>query len=286
MSASLPFTIPGLPVASSIQAGNLNLNNLNPAGAGDRYLQSLVNRSILVPIGVGSVETFVFDYKGDESVDMHSDISDHYLEDNTAVQDHIGVKPISVTLRGYVSELSLSTSVANSISAALAAVENQLSQADAYLGHYTPGATQAMFAAITQAQKIAIQIEQATARAAQIASFFLPGPQYNKQQTAYNQLNALWKSQYLCTVVTPFEVFSNMAIVSVKALQSANSRTISDFTVSLKQVRFTESLLQSRYLEQFGGNASSNWQSPNSGGTTAGLTAPISDVTSKFTAAA
>lgn len=274
--AITPF-VPGQSTFQQFTAGNFNVS-----GAGDRYLQAFVNRSILAPIGVKQIGPFAFDYQGDNTVDMENEITDHYLEDNTAVQDHIGVRPIVVTLRGYVSELALAQSVANSISAALASVENTLSQADAYLGHYTPGITQKMLAAITQAQSVAIQIEQAAARGAQIASLFTTGPQYNKQQVGYNQLNSLYKARTLFTVFTPFEVFNNMAIVSVKATQTERSRTVSDFTVTMKQLRFTDNISQSSYESQFGGNLANNAQPQTPIGTSVGTPVPLTDVTGAF----
>lgn len=279
MATALPFTTPGLSTFQGFTSGNANV-----PGAPEIYQRALVNRSILAPIGVKQIGPFAFDYQGDDTVSMDNEITDHFMEDNTASQDHIGVKPIMVTLRGLVSELALAQSVANSVSAALASVENQLSQADAYLGSYAPGTAQTMLAAITQAQSVAIQIEQAAARAAQIASFFLPGPQYNKQQTGYSQLNALYKARTLFTVFTPFEVFDNMAIVSVKATQPEKSRTTSDFTVTMKQLRFTNDLSPAKYQSVLGGNAANNWQAPTSSGSTLGLPVAFGDVSKNFVA--
>lgn len=257
--------------------------NFNAPGAVGRFQSAFVNRSVLAPIGVQQIGPFVFDYRGDESVDMASDITDHFMEDNTARQDHIAVRPVMVTMRGLVSELALAQSVANSISAALASVENQLSQADAYLGKYAPGTTQTMLSAITQAQKVAIQAEQAAARAAQIASLIFPSNNtLNKQQAGYAQLNALWKAGTLFTVLTPFEVLDNMAIIGIKASQSERSKTVSDFTVTMKQLRFTNNFSRSQFEARNGGRLANDIQPTIPSGTTSGVFTPVSTVSGAF----
>lgn len=263
----------------------LTIGNFNIPGAADRYKEAFVNRSVIAPTGVKQISAFAFDYQGDDTVDMSNDVTDHYLEDNMAVQDHIGTRPITVTMRGLISELTLAQSVVNTISTLLSTVENNLSRAPAYLGTYSPGTTQTMLAAITQAQSLAIQVEQAAARAAQIASFFFPGPtQLNRLQAGYAELNALYKAGTLFDVFTPFESFKNMAIVSIRATQPEKSRTIADITVTMKQLRFVQAISTSAYQGQYGGNAASNWQSPTSSGTTTGLPVPLSAVQLDFPA--
>lgn len=277
--------LPSIALSGPAAFQQFTRGNFNASGAADRYKQAFINRSVLAPIGVKQIGPFAFDYQGDDTVDMNNDVTDHFLEDNTAVQDHIGVRPITVTMRGLISELALAQSVANSISAALASVENQLSQASAYLGAYTPGVTQRMFAAITQAQNLAIQVEQAAARAAQIASFFFPGPaQLNRLQAGYAELNSLYKAGTLFTVFTPFETFDNMAITSIKAVQPERSKTVADVTVTMKQLRFVQNIQPSAYQAQYGGNAANNWQSPTASGTTTGLPRPLSAVQLDFPA--
>lgn len=277
MANELTVALPGLSTFQQFTAGNFNVSN-----AASNFQNFLVNRSILAPIGVKQIGPFAFDYQGDDSVEMDNDVTDHYLEDNTAVQDHIGVKPTMISMRGYVSELALAQSVANSISAALASVENTLSQADAYLGHYTPGVTQKMLTAITQAQSVAIQIEQAAARVAQIASFFTPGPQYDKQQTAFATLSSLRLAGVVFTVFTPFQVFDNMVIVSLVATQPERTRTMSDFVVKMKQLRFTDNISQSAFQSVLGGNAANNYQPKVSGGSTTGVPVPFNAVSEGF----
>lgn len=50
-------------------------------------------------------EVYIFDTRGDEDVTLESEITDNWVEDNSTMQDHIGLKPMSITLTGYVGEL-------------------------------------------------------------------------------------------------------------------------------------------------------------------------------------
>lgn len=244
--------------------------NANPVNIVDIYQKALNGRTVIRPSGVEQIASFAFDYHGADVVTMESEATDHWLEDNTAVQDHIGTKPVMVTLRGYTSELSLSADVLGAISTALAAVETKLSTVSSYLGAYTPGVTDTMLKAITQAENIAVQIEQAAARAAQISSFFKTSPSWNKQQTAFAQLSALRDSRAVFTVYTPFEVYSNMVITSLRAEQGAVTRTITDFTVTMKQLQFTNDISVAVYSAYYAARAAQAQQNLTNSGATSG----------------
>src|SRR5574343_355335 len=49
---------------------------------------------------------FLFDFEGENTVNIGSEISDHFLENNSTVQQHIANRPITVTVRGFVGELT------------------------------------------------------------------------------------------------------------------------------------------------------------------------------------
>ena len=55
-----------------------------------------------LPLGVAG---FLFDIEGEDVFELRSDITDHYIEDNTTVQDQWGRLPERITLNGYVGEL-------------------------------------------------------------------------------------------------------------------------------------------------------------------------------------
>jgi hypothetical protein len=261
--------------------GFATLGDVNAPGAGELY-QSFLYPTTVAQEGVGQIGPFTFDYEGDDSVDQANEITDHWVESNDAVQDHIGVRPFQITLKGVVSDLVFSKASQGFILSALQTVETSIAQIDAYLGSYTPGATQALLNAITQAQNVAIQIEQAAARAAQIANFFSATPQLTRQQSAFIQLSALRLARTLFTVQTPFQVFYNMAIENIHASQPSWTDTQSDITVTMKQLQFTSTLSAASFTAQYGGNAAYGYQPQTSNGATSGLSAVLSDIQAVF----
>lgn len=256
--------------------------NVNAPNVVDNYSKAFNGRTILVPTGVGQIGAFAFDYRGDDEVDIEAEVTDHWLEDNTAVQDHIGVRPTIVTVKGFQSELNLSRTQLALINRALSSVTSGLTQVDAYLGHYTPGALESIQRAISQAQNIAIQIEQAAARAAQVASFFQPGPALNRQQAAYFELSSLALARVVFTVATPFQVFENMVITSMKVVQPKETRGWSDFTVKMKQLQFTQDLSLPFFTANNAGRTASQVQPGTQNGSTQGTTVPTATVIDAF----
>lgn len=49
---------------------------------------------------------FLFDIVGDETIDLESEITDHFVENNTAIQDQIALRPEIITVSGIVAELT------------------------------------------------------------------------------------------------------------------------------------------------------------------------------------
>jgi hypothetical protein len=270
-------------VASFNTELDIQSSNFNIPGASQTYGTYLTAGGIVAPPGVLQISGFAYDDEQEDTVDLSNEITDHWLENMTAVQDQIGVRPVTVTLKGRVSELVFSAATSTSILGALAAVENTLTQVPAYIGTYTPGVEQTLLTAITQAQNISVQIEQAAARLQQLASFFpASGPQRNKQQTAFAMLSALRNARVLFTVYTPFQVFYNMAIEHISASQPAGTQTVSNFSVSMKQLQITNAISEASFQAQYGGRAVTGYQPPTANGITAGVTSVTSAITSVF----
>lgn len=227
----MAFQTPSL-TQSTIQSNKF----VSPTAVSD-YTAAFNNYVYAAPQGVGQIDSFTFDYQLSNEVRMDNEITDHWLEDFTAVQDHIGVKPKIVILRGYVAELVFKVSFFEQL---FAGVQNALSQVPAYLGSYTAGTTLALTKAITQAQNIEQQAVQAFNRAAGIVNLVsLATGAQTKQQKAFAQLSALRDAKILFTVFTPFQVYTSMAITQLTATQREKSKDYSEFSVTMKQVNIT-----------------------------------------------
>ena len=197
-----------------------------------------VNIYVVAPADPNS-DIFLFDTRGEEEANLESDITDNWIEDNTAMQDHIGLKPMTITLRGYVGELT------NKVDPDL----NQLLQVDpeskipnltlAGVNPFLPKlTTQAqyivnraaeVYGIYKKADKSVKRIEEKMAR--------IPTSAPTRQQQVFNKLKELWADRSLSDIYTPYGVFGNMAILSLNARQDEETRDISEFSVTFKQIR-------------------------------------------------
>ena len=229
--------------------------------AASDYVRSLQSRLIAKPKGVVGINGFLFDYAGEVRVENHAEITDHFAEDNTAINDHVAIKPVRITMRGFVAELAQTRSQAQGLFGSL---QNLLTTVPAYLGKKTPGAVGKVQKAITQAQNIENQINKAIAQGQSVLNLFKKGaPTQTKQQKAYAELEALmganvdnpYARPQLFDVETPYKVFKNMVIETLIPVQSEDSKSLSDFTVILKQMRFAAVVATPNFLSKFGGRA-------------------------------
>lgn len=196
----------------------------------------------------------LFHYEGEQTVALESDITDHFIEDNTAIADQIALKPEIVTTHGFIGELN---NVPPKALALLQFLANKLTAVDAY----TPVLSQTALIAYNEAF-LAYQVAQNVITAGVSAWSSLTGQdgenvigsngignQFNadtgevknnqsKQQIAFQQFYGYWRSRTLFTVQTPWAVFQNMAIKSLRAIQDAETRMITDFEVQFKMMRF------------------------------------------------
>jgi hypothetical protein len=207
--------------------------------SGQKYLDGLVNKYILRTKASTGIGGFLFGALGDVNVALEADITDHYAENNTAIQDHVAIRPVEVTMRGFVSELTLPKP--QGVVGLLAAAQNVLTQVPAYIQRYTPGVTQTLQKAVTKVQSTVNTINQTLAKAQNIISLF-PGapPVVSKQAKAYAQLSTAMKQKLPMTIDTPYGMMTNMIIKRLAFVQPEDTQSWSDITVTLKQINFVE----------------------------------------------
>lgn len=181
---------------------------------------------------------FIFDYAGELSAELHADITDHYTEDNTVVQDHIALKPVRLTMRGLIGELVAGPSQGG-LNGFLTGLQNSLTTINSYIGGKTPQAVTKAAKAITQVQKVTTQISSAVSKGKSLLNFLQDGAlSATKQAEAFKKLSALWENRVPFIVETPYRKYDNMVIESMKAVQAEDTKYVSEFTVILKQIRF------------------------------------------------
>lgn len=177
--------------------------------------------------------TLLFQYEGEQTVTFESDITDNFVEDNTAVQDQISLKPEVITVKGFIGELN---DVVPRALQPLKTAADKLTAVEAY----TPALTAAALIAYNQAFA-AYQTAQLARNAAVSAWSSINGDgqrNQSKQALAFQQFYGYWASRTLFTVQTPWGVFEDCAILRVKAVQDADTNTVSEFDVTFKLMRF------------------------------------------------
>ena len=178
-------------------------------------------------------ESILFNYEGENTVALTSDVTDHFVEDNTAIQDQIALKPVIITTNGFIGEL-------NDI--APPALELLKTAADklVIMSGYLPQVSASAQIAYNTAKTI-YDVAKATQRSA--VSAWTSQANKTKQQIAFEQFYGYWSNRTLFTVQTPWAIFENCVIVSLRAIQSSESNSTSDFEVSFKPMRFAETVV-------------------------------------------
>lgn len=203
-------------------------------------IKESLSKYVVSPLNAFGLGGFVFDIDGDAAQNLTAEITDHFTENNLAVQDHIAIKPLEITLKNYVGELVYRKD------AATENVPQQLTRKLTTLTSFLPDLT----SAATQAKQLLTadlgdfseisreEIPKLTAAAVDLWALTKNlNPSASSQQQAYLFFKALMQQKILVSVQTPFEFATNMAVKSIEARQPENSAYVSDFTITLKQIR-------------------------------------------------
>lgn len=203
----------------------------------------------------------LFNYEGEQSVMLESDITDHFVEDNTTIQDQIALKPETISTHGFIGELN---DVVPKALQSLKTAADKLTVVSAYV----PVLSATAILAYNNAAFLYASGSQVT-KAAVAGWNSITGGQstvnQTKQQIAFNQFYGYWQNRTLFTVQTPWAVFNDMAIKSLRAVQDAETRVITDFEVTFKKMRFAQTITLSTTID------STNFQG-RSAAQSAGLT--------------
>lgn len=195
----------------------------------------LVNQYIVSPLADLGIAGFVFDVEDETAIDLTSDITDHYTENNTAIQDNIAVRPLSLTLSGFIGECvwrgqkDIST---------LQKLAQKITTISAYLPVITASARQA-YSSLTDTSQNNSQYFASTLNTAVdfYKTFRTLNPPKTKQAQAFNYFRALQNARTKIGIDTPYSFLPNMVIERISAVQGGASKYISDFRVTFKQIR-------------------------------------------------
>ena len=241
---------------------------------------ALVNQYVVSPIVNMGLAGFVFDIEDETAIDLESDITDHYTENNTAIQDNIALKPTIITLRGFVGELVYRGEKPKSSTEKLA---EKISTINAFVPVLTASARQLQSALTTDNKTTADVFAGGVASGVDLYQTFKTlNPPKTAQAKAFNFFKSLWSAKQLVSLETPYTFFRNMGILSIKSIQTGENKEVTDFTITLKEIKFAQSKVVKFDPNKFQGKAKAEISDPKNSGKTDGKKTGASEVTSIF----
>lgn len=202
------------------------------------YLNKKV-AAIVSPKHAEGINGWIFDIPKSEQVKISNDITDHYMENNSFINDHVVRKPIKITLTGLIGELVYRKPIG--YSADLNFFSGSLEVVDTYLGDYSPQQLQKQQNLLNEVQKNNNFVNQIVQKTTNIVkSFSGDGQLRTMQEVAYSELKALSDNNSLLKVQTPFAYYENMFIEDLTFSQEEDSDSYCDISITLKEMRFAE----------------------------------------------
>lgn len=201
-------------------------------------LASTANEALVSFTGTTGIAGFVFDIKDTEEINLESDITDHYTESNVPVQDNIVNKPVRVTLRGTVGEHVYNPPKHKSTWEKLKDNFQDVTEKLTIVGSYLPAISkfsQQVFNEL-KSNNLSIDTFWNTGSAAFDLFNSVNIPQ-NNQSHAFMFFEALWQARQTFSIQTPYRFYADMAIESIKAVQSGDTDDNTDFEITFKQIR-------------------------------------------------
>jgi hypothetical protein len=213
---------------------------------------------VVAPLNAFGLGGFVFDVQGEARARLDTEITDHYSEDNRALQDHIAIKPKRITLKGYVGELVYTQTTGGS-SSIVQQVTQKLTSISGYLPALSAAATQAQqllanpSASDITLNSVAGALPAAADLYALVKNSLGAFGDMKNQQNAYNYFNSCREQKILMGIQTPWEFLTNMAIETIDAIQSEDTKFMTDFSITFKQLRIAQTQTATTALSGTGG---------------------------------
>lgn len=199
---------------------------------------------------------FVFDLKKEYKLNLSSDITDHYVEDNVAIQDHIGLKPVILDVVGSISEINLiDTEIDEVKDSKNKGIFNAIDSYSSRMGSLTSFAPNI----VNQARDIYDSAKNVYNTASKTFDFVKDPTGKNKKPKGsglayteeYNEskiysskqfqwidwFKTQWEHRASFSIVTPYGVLTDMYILDLNASQPENTRYVTNLNIKFKQIR-------------------------------------------------
>lgn len=228
-------------INSTIQS---KFNPVNAITSARAYADTLANNWLVKPATAEGIYGFVFDYEGETTLQADADITDHYTEQNTFFQDHVALKPLEVTMRGYAGEIV--HEAPQGVAGLLGNLTNKLTVVDALLGKYTPQATQKIKQALTKATLVVNRVDDAINRAQNLVRLVGGSPATSRIEQAFSKLMALRDTAQVFTLVSPWGLLAGrdgpraFVIKRLAFVAEDETKNWLDIMVGMREIRFAD----------------------------------------------
>ncbi len=191
----------------------------------------LFEPSSKVKIGIGGYD---LDVRLKEEVLQEADVPEFPVEDGSVLQDHIIIKPVTITITGDVSDIHIRPTF-NKFSGVLSRLDSLTDTASVYL----PGKTSSQLRKIRNiANKVNADVrgfQNLLNRGASLFDLVDDNPTSNTQDF-YDKLSTAYKTRQAISVTTPFRTYSNMVIISLTTTTD-NEATSLGYEVKFKEIK-------------------------------------------------
>lgn len=229
---------------------------INKKQLAQKMWKGVVNagEAIVNILGATGIAGFKFNVPQTEQVRFENEITDHYVESNYAIQDHIARKPVTITLSGLVGDYFYTV---NEIEDLLALVTPTITLVKELIPQITSVAKrQKVNFANEQRQKLIKQDDgsykvsvngreyEYEFNTMDLFTLFQSLYKLKSPQTrAFLFFEAMWKSGARFSVETTWKRYDNMVVQSITPKRD-NNADITEFTVICKQIEFVTSKVE------------------------------------------
>lgn len=208
---------------------------------------------------------------GNETMTLTADVTDNYVENNIAYQDHIALKPKVFTVSGEVGELTwFKNDKSNSI---IGAVAQKLVPVVSFL----PPISQKASSIQDKAMKIIGVVDSLDNFANRVWDLLSNDDVNTEQKKAYKYLMMLWKRRVPIDIRTPFGKISNYVIQSVEFTQPDRTVDKSQVKISFKEFKTVIEKRRRVDKNKLQGRKSAQQAGKQNKGTTSGVSLDYSE---------
>lgn len=206
---------------------------------------------------------FIFDLKKDYKFNLQSDITDHYVEDNVAIQDHVALKPITLEVSGVIAEVDMRTknfqTLTENKSRNKVNIKNKGNLYNQFTSYSSRMGSLSQFAPhiVGQALNIANSAFYAYGTAKKFVNMVKKDKTQEKKEAGKLETDdsiikttkqfeyvtwfkEQWRQRASFTIITPYGVLTNMYIIDFSATQPESSRFITNLNIRFKEIRKAE----------------------------------------------